>query len=184
MSDNNKNAMTLDRRKALGALAIGAGTYTILGAGAAAAQVPIATVHEGEKLEDFASVAPFKVLWLIKRNPAISVEEFRQAYLKHAQEIAHQLGHTLYYYRLTFIDEQHLGMRETPPGVTRSYTGPEVPVEYDCVTEMSGDFIVRDAIREPHPGSPEAFASQLEEQEFIDYASVVSLYGQEYIFAS
>lgn len=182
MSDNENNGLALDRRKALGALAAGAGTFTFLGAASGSAQA--ATVHQGETLADFASPAPFKVIWLIKRNPAVSVEEFRQAYLEHAQEIAHLMGEHLHYYRLTFIDEQHLGMRETPPGVTRPYTGPEVPVEYDCVTEMAAGEWLKDEIAGPQPGTAEAFASQLHEQEFIDYATVVSLYGQEYIFAS
>lgn len=182
MSQNSSSNTVLNRRSALVGM-VGASAITLIGSSQQARAA--GNVREGSDLSDFASEGHYKASWLIRKNPAVSLEEFKTWYLGHARDVAASIGTGLAYYRLTFPIEQRLGMNVNEVGEEGSYTGPRVRLEWDCIAEMgSSNPALFDALSASGITTPEAAANQADEAMYVDYATVISLYSQEYTFVS
>lgn len=182
MSGNTQPSQSLNRRAALAGIA-GASVITLIGPGSEAQAAGV--LHHGTKLDDYASEGKYKAMWLIKKHPAVTDEEFKTLYLKHAQDVVDTIGSHLAFYRLSFPKKEYLGMNANEAGKMGNYTGPQVRLEWDCIAEMgSSSPRLFDALSDPVMTTPEAAANQADEKKFVDYSTVISLYCEEYTFVS
>lgn len=74
----------------------------------------------------------FKIIWLLRRKPGISFEEFQDHYERsHAELGKHYFGHLIKHYRRNYNDRRILDT--TSPAVAKLMAAKQW--DYDCITE-------------------------------------------------
>jgi hypothetical protein len=75
----------------------------------------------------------FKILWLLKRKPGITPQEFRERYERHARLGQKHVGHLILSYKRKYKTETWGGGTPTTDG--GKAWGP-IEWDYDCITEV------------------------------------------------
>ena len=118
-----------------------------------------------------------KVLWLLKRKPGTTPEQFREHYERcHAAIGRKYLGHLLLSYKRNYQAEAWGGTSSDPAGFHRR------PFDYDCITELEvADEAAYEAMGTAF--SDPAVAAELLEDElkFLDREATVMLRVDEVI---
>jgi len=115
-----------------------------------------------------------KVLWLLRRKPGITPEEFRERYERHARLGQKLAGHLLASYKRNYKLEAWGG--GTPTTHDGSTQFRPIEWDYDCVAEVSF------ATQEAYEANKKIFADPKigrqfyeDEEDFLDRKSVVML---------
>ena len=111
-----------------------------------------------------------KIMWLLRRKPGISFEEFQEHYERSHSELGKQyFGHLIKQYRRNYNDRRILDT--TPPAVATLMAKKEW--DYDCITEweFEDEAALAEVIR--LVTDPEISRIHMEDEEhFLDLDSV------------
>ena len=122
----------------------------------------------------------FRVVWLVKRKPGLTPEEFREHYINHVPKIKKYLGHLTLEYSVSFINEAFGGINEASSG--KGYIAGAIPAAYDCVTTMTA--IDKAAFDEGLRITQQPEVAKIldeDENKFIDHKAVVTYFCDEVV---